>query len=172
MCRTVHQLLAQNATAATNDGVAIDDFGNITETVAVTTSGYQGVGDTETIVTSANRLSSTSTVTLAGQSAALIQETKVTALDGTKTDTITYFNSSTPSFIERQDIVSTSFDGRTISESPTATMTVPSTTPSPIRSSRMPTIRPPKPGQAPDRSVRSHSPRRSPRPPTPMPARR
>ncbi|MDH2344191.1 phage tail tip lysozyme [Bradyrhizobium sp. SSUT77] len=110
------QLLAQNATVTTNDSVAIDDFGNTTETVAVTTSGYQGIGDTQTIVTSANGLSTTSTVTLAGQSAALIQETKVTALDGSKTDTTTYFNSSTPSFIERQDIVSTSFDGRTISE--------------------------------------------------------
>lgn len=110
------QLLAQSATATTNDSIAIDDFGNITETVAVTTSGYQGIGDTQTIVTSANGLSTTSTVTLAGQSSALIQETKVTALDGSKTDTVNYYNSATPSFIERQDIVSKSFDGRTISE--------------------------------------------------------
>ncbi|WP_426422611.1 AIDA repeat-containing protein [Bradyrhizobium genosp. A] len=110
------QLLTQNATATTSDSVAIDDYGNSTETIAVTPSGYPGVGDTQTIVTSANGLSTTSTMTLAGQSSALIQETKVTALDGSKTDTTTYYNSATPSFIERQDIVSTSFDGRTISE--------------------------------------------------------
>ncbi|WP_407117521.1 hypothetical protein [Bradyrhizobium sp. LMG 9283] len=110
------QLLAQSATATTNDSVAIDDYGNSTETIAVTPSGYPGIGDTQTIVTAADGLSVTSTVTLTGQSAALIQDTKVTALDGSKTDTINYFNSATPSFIERQDVVSTSFDGRTISE--------------------------------------------------------
>ena len=110
------QLLAQNATATTSDSVAIDDYGNSTETIAVTSSGYPAIGDSQTIVTAADGLSVTSTVTLAGQSSALIQDTKVTALDGSKTDTTTYYNSATPSFIERQDIVTTSLDGRTISE--------------------------------------------------------
>nr|WP_162093067.1 AIDA repeat-containing protein [Bradyrhizobium sp. ORS 278] len=106
--------LAASSSVTTQDVVVIDDSGNTTETTTDTLGSATVPTDTTVVVTSANGLSTTSSTAI-GNGTPSIVETKSINLDGSKSDTTTYYNSFAPSVIVAQTVVNTSFDGRTVS---------------------------------------------------------
>ena len=93
-------------------GIAIADSGVTTETITDKTGST--TDDTTTIVTAANKLTSTTSTALNGSGIPYIVDSSSIALDGSKSDTTTYYNPASSSVIEEQTTVSTSYDGRTI----------------------------------------------------------
>jgi trimeric autotransporter adhesin len=119
--KTITMLLS-GALAATNtspfsaisqDTISIADSGVRTETVTDTLNGASSANDTTTTVTSADGLVTTTSTTLAGGASAYIKDVKTTNLDGSKTETTTYYNpSSLRSSRSRRPSRRASTDGR------------------------------------------------------------
>ena len=106
---------ASGFTVSTTEDTVIADTGITTETIADTIGTATSPADTETIVTSANQLQTTTSVTLGSDASAYITDQTTTNLDGSKTEVTTYYNPGSLSVIEEQTTVNTSWDGRTIS---------------------------------------------------------
>ncbi len=98
---------------ATEDSV-IANTGITTETIADTIGSATSPNDTETIVTSADQLQVTTSVTLGSAASAFIVDQATTNLDGSTSEVTTYYNPASLSTIEDQISVNTSWDGRTI----------------------------------------------------------
>jgi len=100
--------------AVANDDIEIKDDGRTIDTVTDKINGAATASDTTTTETSADRRT-IATSTALGAASSYIVDTKTTNLDGSTHEVTTYFNQASPSVIERQTTVDTSFDGRTVS---------------------------------------------------------
>ena len=106
--------IAPGFNVTTSDGISIDDTGVTTRTITDTIGGASSPNDTVTIVTSADKLTTTTSTTLGSSALPYIVATKSIALDGSTSDQTTYYDPADLSFIVQQYNVNTSFDGRTI----------------------------------------------------------
>jgi autotransporter passenger strand-loop-strand repeat protein/YD repeat-containing protein len=105
---------ASSFNVTTNDSTSISDAGVTTETIADTINSAPSVSDTTTIVTPANKLTTTTSTTLGSAASPYIVQVNATNLDGSKSDVTTYYNPAALSVIENQMTINASWDGRTV----------------------------------------------------------
>jgi trimeric autotransporter adhesin len=105
--------IAASFVVVTKTSVAIADTGIITDTTTDKIDGANSVNDTTTIVTSANGLSKTTSTALGASSPYIVAQDAIN-LDGSQSDTTTYYDSAALAVVLEQTTINTSWDGRTI----------------------------------------------------------
>jgi hypothetical protein len=103
-----------NFTVVTNASLSIADNGETTQTVTDTINAAASPSDTTITVTAANQRQKTTWTMLGSASSAAIYQQQTTALDGSTSQTVAYYDPATLSVVLDQTTVDTSFDGRTI----------------------------------------------------------
>ncbi|QOZ33208.1 hypothetical protein XH92_17280 [Bradyrhizobium sp. CCBAU 53421] len=103
--------ISSNIVAVANASTAISDAGVTTQTTADVIEGV--TTDTITTVTSANRLSQTTSTILAGDLSAFIVQQSTTALDGSQSRITSYYDPAATSLLLEQTAINISYDGRT-----------------------------------------------------------
>jgi autotransporter passenger strand-loop-strand repeat protein len=106
--------IAPSFNAAANESISIADTGVTTQTITDTINSSPTTGDTTTIVTSADKLTTTTSTTLGSSALPYIVAIKSIATDGSTSDQTTYYDPADLSFIVQQYNASVSYDGRTI----------------------------------------------------------
>ena len=106
--------MAATFAVVTNTSLAIADTGVTTETTTDKINGATNANDTTTVVTSANGLSKTASITLAGGASAFQVTQATTNTDGSKTAATTEYDPAALSTVLFQETVNTSWDGRTV----------------------------------------------------------
>ena len=105
--------IAGSFTDVASTSVTVADTGITTATTTNEINGATAANDTVTVVTSANQRSTTTSTLLGSAASPYIVQQDAIALDGTTTDTVTYYDPAVLSLVLGQLTVVKSFDGRT-----------------------------------------------------------
>ena len=108
--------IAPSFNAAANESISIADTGATTQTVTNTINGSPIPNDTTIIVTSADKLTTTTSTTLGSSALPYIVAVKSIGLDGSVSDQTTYYDPADLFFIVQQANINVSYDGRTTTE--------------------------------------------------------
>ncbi len=101
-------------TAVATKNVAIADSGITTASTIDEVNGATTAADTTTVITSADQLSTTTSTTLGSAASAFYVEQNTIHLDGSTTDTTTFYDPGSLSLVLEQTTVNTSWDSRTV----------------------------------------------------------